>query len=816
MKLLILGFYNRNNLGDEMFKETIPLLFPNCECDFWCTDDFNIDINKYDGIVCGGGDIVNDYFHNTITEHIKYYKKNIFAVGIGIPYPNLIDEGYLDIYDHVFIRERTDLLKIQRRLGSQYVHYLPDLGFLKISENSLDNILDTKKKIGLFLIGGLIKYPNIIYTLSRFVEEIGKEYQIIFYRFDTSGDKEQDDMYVNNMIYESLKDICTDMINDTNRYNSDMMIEQMSKLDFAICMRFHSHIFATITGCPFLSIYTTRKDKLYITEENYDKWAYEVELNEQCEPMRIDYNNLKNKFRNVVNDSKIIKEKLLFIKDKYRNLLNTKQPYYLIRRLNKRPKYNYHFENKSVIDIYNDAKKLIEKLTGYDVDKGIDDNIKIISEHAYIIAESICTDITGMPSNKYVYGTHQNIMSFPWKLKEMIKWMFEDYSKEYFLSCNRINLNYYCQDGFKGLHRSGWQYAIDFLQSLNCNNGVLCDSYLDRTFHWSSEIMYLNGHIPYTSPWIGFVHHTFENQYTNYNCDNLIQNPLFIRSLITCRGIICLSEYLSRLFNQKLLELGYSIPILTLYHPTSFIDNVFNYDKFINNKEKKLINVGAWYRNPFSIYTIEVDNIFTKKSLEGKSMENYFKPDNFVIYHQSIENNGETNKWVYYLFEYIKSQNYFINEFNMSINDIPIDFCFNLDDSSEPSSKYEKLLKNHINKLLYSVQKIKDLNNIDYDELLSQNIVFLNLIDCSAANTIIECIVRNTPILVNKLDPVVEYLGKDYPFYYNNLSEIKNLLTFNNINKTTLYLQNMNKNYLRIENFIHNFKNNLLYTKLLN
>lgn len=73
-----------------------------------------------------------------------------------------------------------------------------------------------------------------------------------------------------------------------------------------------------------------------------------------------------------------------------------------------------------------------------------------------------------------------------------------------------------------------------------------------------------------------------------------------------------------------------------------------------------------------------------------------------------------------------------------------------------------------------------DFNNIEmwqhlsdgqYDNLLGEAIVFIDLCDNSASNTIIECIVRNTPILINRSKPVEEYLGEDYPFYYSDLDE---------------------------------------------
>lgn len=73
-RLLVLGFYNRSNLGDEMFKEVIPLLVPDFNCDFISTDDFNTDINTYDAVICGGGDIFNVYFMAKLEQILKGFK----------------------------------------------------------------------------------------------------------------------------------------------------------------------------------------------------------------------------------------------------------------------------------------------------------------------------------------------------------------------------------------------------------------------------------------------------------------------------------------------------------------------------------------------------------------------------------------------------------------------------------------------------------------------------------------------------------------------------------------------------------------------
>ncbi len=79
---------------------------------------------------------------------------------------------------------------------------------------------------------------------------------------------------------------------------------------------------------------------------------------------------------------------------------------------------------------------------------------------------------------------------------------------------------------------------------------------------------------------------------------------------------------------------------------------------------------------------------------------------------------------------------------------------------------------------------------------MDENIVFLNLIDASAVNTLIECVV------INKLPAIVEILGDSYPLFYNNLEEITGLVTLKNIEKAHIYIRKLDKTNLKIETFI--------------
>lgn len=98
------------------------------------------------------------------------------------------------------------------------------------------------------------------------------------------------------------------------------------------------------------------------------------------------------------------------------------------------------------------------------------------------------------------------------------------------------------------------------------------------------------------------------------------------------------------------------------------------------------------------------------------------------------------------------------------------------------------------------------LCNHDYDELLSNSIVFLDLYDCAACNVIIECISRNTPILINILPGIVEYLGPNYPLYYETLEQASiKLQNEETILNAHLYLKKINKNKFNSNYFLSEF-----------
>lgn len=60
-----------------------------------------------------------------------------------------------------------------------------------------------------------------------------------------------------------------------------------------------------------------------------------------------------------------------------------------------------------------------------------------------------------------------------------------------------------------------------------------------------------------------------------------------------------------------------------------------------------------------------------------------------------------------------------------------------------------------------------------------------------------------------------EYLGKEYPLFYDNIENIPNLLTLEKIEETYNYMKNIDNSFLRIETFIKSFQDLPIYKNLM-
>jgi Cu/Ag efflux protein CusF len=405
-----------------------------------------------------------------------------------------------------------------------------------------------------------------------------------------------------------------------------------------------------------------------------------------------------------------------------------------------------------------------------------------------------------------------------------------------------FNIGFVDQVDYSGSHRSGWQFVYESIKYLhNDKSDLFLDMYVDRTFHWNANVNSVIGLIPYTKNWVGFVHHTFDTSFSDYNCHNLLASPEFLQSLKFCKGLFVLSDYLKKQFEEELGKIGWgNVPVYAFSHPTDTVIESFSMSRFLENKEKKLIQIGGWLRNIYTFYNLSLpkdvsfsygfligdkttspltvyNTSYRKVALKGKNMNNYYPSAHLTDDIHSVlvgrksncpGGNCSTNA----------SQNASCNvSQNASAN-----CCSNC--STALTLTCDSRIKNNWNKFFYedlcnkvkSIDFIEYLDNEMYDTLLTENIVFVHLVDASAVNTVIECAVRSTPIVINKHPAVVEVLGEDYPLYFANesdnyfkiTSEVKTLMSDSNkIKRAHAYLKKLNKNNLTMTYFLSNFVN---------
>ena len=387
----------------------------------------------------------------------------------------------------------------------------------------------------------------------------------------------------------------------------------------------------------------------------------------------------------------------------------------------------------------------------------------------------------------------------------------------------KFNIDYIDQNDKSGAHRSGWKYVYDNIQkySSHSSSDLLLDLYVDRTFHWKRKIYKYIDIIPYKKPWVGVIHHTFDTTFSEHNNHALLSCPEFLESLLCCKAIIVLSKTSQQHFLEYLKGIN-KVPVFVLTHPTEVAVSTFNYQEFLDNQDIKLLHVGGWLRNIFSFYQIELANEYIFQEIPESEIEPRLSGDEPYT---CPPPSTKSKSWWYYFFSCKKRppnlpslgiietntpkiktrrvkiqkvalkgkymNNYF--PYLDTNNDVPFDdqtpMCSfspfissdNISiDSNTTSLERRRFYVNcmdtrnnwyrHLNQYIQTIcDHTKILEYVDnhmYDILLTKNIVFLNLVDGSAINTLLECVIRNTPVIVNRHPAVVEVLGDDYPLYY--------------------------------------------------
>jgi hypothetical protein len=509
-------------------------------------------------------------------------------------------------------------------------------------------------------------------------------------------------------------------------------------------------------------------------------------------------------------------------------------------------------EVKTIQDLY-------EKLQTFAYENNIDDFRNIQDDELQQVVISVVSyHLTGSIDSQYNHGLSKKMFDPSYDFVNEWYWVYKDNkekTRDISISNSiipqlvketniKFNIDYIDQNDRSGVHRSGWKYVYDHLRPYHdsCSN-LLVDLYVDKTFHWKRNVFKYIDIIPYKQPWIGFIHHTFDTTFSEYNNVRLLENEEFQKSLVNCKCLISLSNTLQHQLHSKLT---YPVPIYSLVHPTELNVRTFSYQKFLENRDKYLLHIGGWLRNIFTFYQIDLLD-----SYKFTNLLEVIAPIPEVIQEQHIESRWSSwnccsknaiiasvlpptismsdmsktnpiqpfkvsslNKVVIkgkYMNNYFPPDHIESNQLTNTDSDATSIQCSR---GGEVTNNFHRHLRDYVRNIYKTTHILEYVENDVYDDLLTKNIVFLHLVDGSAINTLIECFVRNTPIIINRHPAVIEVLGDEYPLYYDfdqhcaiqPRPSVSDLLSNPNcIWEAHSYLVKMDKSKYNISEFISNF-----------
>lgn len=244
----------------------------------------------------------------------------------------------------------------------------------------------------------------------------------------------------------------------------------------------------------------------------------------------------------------------------------------------------------------------------------------------------------------------------------------------------------------------------------------------------------------YREPWVGVFHHPpYPPFFTNER--EKMSNYLTSKEFIESSKNLKLAIVLTE-YQKIFLEKYLKCPIVIIKHPCESHFEKWSYDSWVN--DKKLIQVGFYLRNTQLIYQV---------------------PDIAGVKKIRLWNNS---KWISSYDETVK--------------------------------KYWSSLQSRI--IVGKAKNMSFQTPSSYDRILSSGVIMTEAFDLAASNVVLDCIVRNTPLIINRCPASEEYLGKEYPLFFNDPIEIPDLLS--KVKEAHNYLSKMDKSDITMEYFVTN------------
>jgi polysaccharide pyruvyl transferase WcaK-like protein len=863
MKCLALGFFDRGNFGDELYKSVYADCLAAKDIEFTC---MSLEDMKpapkvpscFDAVCVGGGDILNAYFMRHLAPKLASFKGTKIALSVGVPFESCTP--YVDLFDYVILRAHVDEETIKARIGAEHVACFPDMAYtLRVPRTIGLPWIISPRRIGVFLsrpifAGGKNRhYSRVVRDIANNLDSVCRSYPgAILYLIpcNTFESHDENDTILNAEVQALCQTSGRIKVVQEEQWSLRAYQRWFGAIDAAVCMRYHSAVMSMMFEVPFVALVCTRKMRTFLEDNEMRDHGCPMEVDPQTHaPIGLKAEAVAKGLQHVLSQGGTVAK----------SFPQTQQQFVsLVRRLLR----GRHRRTSGAVPLSDGARmamvsRVVEALTWrvgltptaaaslLAGNKTGTTAAELKGMDPVWLAMLMCHHVTGNADAPYVYGLSRSLSQDECDVKGAVDWIMRDH----YLTGSvrplprgergaRVTFSSMHRQSYKGLHRSGWHFAMKGLLRYHDDTGrsVLCDTYMDRTFHWASSVLIAEGVIPYRRPWIGILHHTTDTAFSDHNCTDMFESPALLASLPFCTAIVTLSRALEGEIRTLLRTHGFGgVRTVALIHPTESVpaDSEFTMEKFERNPHRHVIQIGAWLRDPFAIYKLHLRERadhsagVMKAVLHGRHMDNCVRPaDNLtrlgvMTGHLDDATTGLMCRDGAGLM--CRDQTGLMcrdgaglmcrDQTGMMCRDGMGMMCreqtclmcrdgmgqmcrdqtgmmcrehaymCRSDDSALAGRSRERLGNKYVQAMLRSLhdteRTVKVLPLCDdqaYDQLLSENLVFLCLLDASAVNTVLECMVRNTPVVVNRLPALEELLGADYPLFYDDLHEAATIL----------------------------------------
>jgi polysaccharide pyruvyl transferase WcaK-like protein len=313
-KVGVVGWYGHGNCGDESYKLSFPLLFPQHE--------FVFSETAPEGLPCilGGGDIVCEAFLKSLA---RVPNKHILSASITKPTD-------LSAFRTVAVRDLRSI-SIASEAGVS-ASYCPDFAFAlgsdaaagreRIKQQFRETGYDLYNKtivcvINCHLNGGHVPKVEEAFAFQHFAFQLARAFDntpasVLFVPFSYS--MPWDDRATNAWIGAKCKFWKKNIV-AYQPYSVQETIDIIAAADLVISTRLHSTIFACATGTPFIDITHNHKNAALLETLglNHHSIQYRSATSEI----------LVERMKRLLNDGQRIKEELTNVANKQRSILRS-------------------------------------------------------------------------------------------------------------------------------------------------------------------------------------------------------------------------------------------------------------------------------------------------------------------------------------------------------------------------------------------------------------------------------------------------------------------------------------------------------------